>query len=236
MSQKARQPAKPGAGSALTDRTKKIVLGVLAGVIVIGGGWYAYYELTTVPPPNLENAKGQQVADYLGNPRGFARLSVDERQDFLVRTCQRYAYGEPRHEFVGALHRMSSRERQVFLDAFYDVGRTRVMDHAQDFSKLTSAKQKRDYIDDAIRDFGSIRASLGGTAPPPSGVANIPQGSFGDPFKNDLPRGSDELMKVVVSKTTARERKDVKPFVDAVAARYKELQKNGELDKLLMGG
>ena len=76
-----------------------------------------------------------------------------------------------------------------------------------------------------MRNFDTIRQPLRSGGSPMAGGPGVAPVRFGDVFKDVLPKGSDELMKVVIDRTTARERTEVKPFVDAWAARYRELKK-----------
>jgi hypothetical protein len=207
----------------MSDRSKKILLGVLAGVVLVGGGWWAYYKLTTIPPPDLASATGEEVVSYLGDSRGYARLGVDERQDYLVRVCQRYATGSDRENLNHALHRMTRSERQVFLDATFDVGRVRAVKLASEYNRLSNPREKTAFVDKAMRTFEEMRAPLSG-APVigPNGQPTPPMANLGDAFRDDMPKGGDEMMKVIVSKTSSKERSEVKPLVDAIATRYKE--------------
>ncbi len=216
----------------MSGRTKKTLMAVLASVVIIGGGVWGYYKVTTIPPPDLTVAKSEDVAAYLGNSRGFARLPVDNRQEFLFRACQRFGEGEARVEFSRSLHRMPRRAREVFLDAVYDLTRVRIVEHARAFNKTSSRRERVRFVDRAIRNFEGMRRPLSGATVRGMGGPGAPAVNLGEPFKNDLPRGSDEFMKVAVAQTTARERAEIKPFVDAVAARYRELRDSGQLEQL----
>jgi len=220
----------------LSARSKKIALGVLGAIVVIVGCWWAYYEFTTIPAPDLATAKSDDVVHFLGSRRGFARLSVDERQGFLVRTVQRFSEGEAREQFAASLNQMSSGQRQVFIDSVFEVSKVRAMEQARAFKAVSkkSRRQRVDFLDNAICKFERMRQPLKSSpARAGAGGAAAPMPSLGAVFKNDLPKGSDELMKVVVSRTSAKQRAEIKPFVDAVASRYKELKDSGQLEELL---
>lgn len=237
MAQKKRKK-KPAPRKGLSSRSKWIILGVLGGIIVIGGGGWGYYELTTIPPPDLTDSNSDEVVHFLGSRRGFRRLSIDDRQAFMLRTVKYYHQGEPRRQFAESLGRMSSGERQVLIDSVVDVSKVRAMEKAQKFNKISnkSRRQRKNFIDDAIRDFEGLRHPIRGepTSGGTAGSGAPPPSLFGV-FKADMPRGSDELMKVVVSRTSARERAKLTPFANAVASRYKELKNSGELERLLAG-
>jgi len=215
----------------MSPRTKKALVVLAACALVVGGGWWAYYKFTTVPPPDLKIAGSDEVVDFLGNGRGFARMSIPRREEYLVRTYQRFSRGEARAQFYNSLQRMPRSDRQVFLDAFVDIGRVRVMEHARNYNQLTSRRERSRCVDRAIRHFERMRGHLGGRA---SGGGPVPvRGSddggrpalnLGDPFRNDLPRGSDELAKVIVTRTNARERAEAGAFIDALTTRYQQLK------------
>lgn len=242
MKQRAKPDAPPALRRIMSTRPTRIAIGALAAVALLAGGWWAYFKFTTIPPPDLAVAKSDEVASFLGSERGFARMSVDDRQEYLAQTCQRFGQGQDRVEFVQALDRMSDREQKVFLDAFFEVGRTRVVQHAEVFNKLRSPREKKQFVDHAIRTLDGITRSLNGSAVGPApglvsapmpGAPDGPVPSIGEPFKRHLPRGGDELMKEVVNRTTAKDRADAKPFIDAMAARYKELRDSGQLEQFL---
>lgn|GEM_PF-729017 len=222
----------------ISQRTKIILLISSACVIVIGGAWWAYYSLSTDPLPQLEVATPQKVVDFLGSGRGFARMSVSEREQFLYRAVEQHARGDSRDQFNQALRRMSRGQRQVFLDAVFDVSKVRFLERARDYSRLPK-RQRKQFVTSALRDFRRLQRAIGGqssgsfsggSSSGGGGTGNAPANRFdnsmAEPFRGDLPSSSDEFTKAIVTRTNPSERSEAQPFIDAVAERYQELKKN----------
>ncbi len=199
----------------LSERTKKILLACAAGIVVVGGGWYAYYALTTIAPPDLASASPEQVVDYLGNERGFSRLSLDGRERFLTSASQRFFQNtQSREQLNQALRRMSAAEQQVFVDAGFELATDRFLHRAREFQKV-SPVQRMQFVDNMIRDFEKTRQQLAGFSP---------QDNLAEPFKNSMPTTSDGLTKAIVTRTNARQRAEAQPLFDALTARHKQLE------------
>lgn len=225
MNQKTKQAPKK---LVLSDRTKKLLLACTASVVVAGGGWYAYYALTTIAPPDLTTSSPEQVVDYLGNQRGFSRLSLDRREQFLVQASQRFLQDpRSRDQLNQALRRMSPAEQQVFVDAGFELATSRFLDRAREYQRV-SPSQRRQFVDNMIRDFEQTRQQLAGFTP---------QENLAEPFKNSMPTTSDGLTKAIVTRTNARQRAEAQPLFDALTARHKQLETDpGERARFERGG
>lgn len=200
--------------SALSPELKKgLTLATLVLLVVVGGGW-AYVSLTTVPPPAISTAPPSDVAGFLAHPRGFARMPVDAREKFLADAILYYNESGKHNEFAGAIQSLSTAERKVVQDAVFDIGRVRYMEQAREFNK-TSPKNRRQFVDKAMSDWNAMRAKFGGG----SGGQNL-----ADPFKGDLPTTQEGWTKMIVTRTTPRERAEGEQFFNALAARHQELE------------
>lgn len=197
----------------MSNQTKIAVLTILGVVAVALGGFWAFYELTTVRKPDLQTASAEQVVEFLGDPRGFARLPLNERQTFLSRMFKRYNDYENRLALNENLATMSSTQSQVLLDAIYEVAHNLVMTAAEEFNNLPPSERGK-HLDNTIRRFLVLRGEM-------SGGGDTRQ-NIGEPFRKYMPTGSDELGKLIVSRTTPEEREKAQPFIDALAQRYKE--------------
>ncbi len=198
----------------LSPQVRRALLGAGACVLAVAGGWWAYFTFTTIAPPPVEQATAPEVVAFLGNPRGFSRMSYDQREQFLTQVFSgKFASGPPRAELNEALRQMPSSEREVLMDATVEVAKVRFMEHARKYKSLPRTQQAA-YVDNAVRHFSQMQMQLAGTG----GADN-----FGESFKDLAPSTSDEITKAIVSRTSARERAEAQQFVDALAARYKEL-------------
>ncbi|HSW46219.1 MAG TPA: hypothetical protein VLM89_11685 [Phycisphaerae bacterium] len=213
---------KKGAGKPKTSllsripaRTRNTILIGLGCAALLGGGVWLYYKVTTIPPPAVAKSSAQKVCDYLGDPRGFNRLSIPRREEFLTNTYQHFNTDAGREEFNRALRAMSVQERQAFLDATIEVARDRVMKFADEYRR-TPRRDQTKFVDNVITGFRALQGDLGGRGNPNMNV--------GEPFKPFAPQRSDELGKMLVTKTTARERAKAQPLIDAISKRMKEMQ------------
>jgi len=215
VSKKRTSRQVPGLLSRIPPRVRNAVLIGAGSVLVLVAGTWAYYEFTTIPPPKLVGAKADQVTSYLGDARGFNRLSIPKREEFLANTYQRFASQEDRVALNRALRSMSMQEREVFLDATVDVMRTRVIQFSDEYNRLPKTDRPK-FVDNVLTNFRRMQGDLGGRGDPNLNV--------GEPFKPFAPERSDDWSKMLVSRTTARERAKAQPLIDAVAKRVKETQ------------
>lgn len=198
-----------------------MTLAALAGgVLVIGGAWWAYVALTAMPPPDVQVADSDEVAEFLGSKRGFARLSIDEREEYVAKAFDRFASDpDDRVAFHRSLRRMSPSQRDVFLNGFLEVAKTRFVEKAREYNRAKSGHAKRRFVDNVIRDLETLRGHLVGG---PGGVANGP--NLGNPFAEDVPKGGDAIAHRVWSLTTPREREESKELLEDMDARINELR------------
>lgn len=216
--------AKKSSGKAnrrvgMSERTKKMMLISAGSVMLVGACWWAYMTFTTVAPPSLETAKPQEVAQFLGNVRGYPRMGYDAREQYLAAALSKFSQGPARQELGDAFARMTTREKQVFADATIETAKKRFLDHASEFNRLPKHKQTQ-YVDNMIMGFESQRAPLAGSG----GADNL-----GQAFQSMVPTTTDGITKLLVSKVKPRQRAKAQPLFDAVAARYKDLQDSGKL-------
>ncbi len=224
MSAKTRKTKK---SFSLSDRTKKMLAIGSGCVVVLVGAWWAYFEFTTVPPPDLKTpdavSKVEEVVEFMGNERGLGRMSVPRAEAFLLSAYQTYGNNpEARTRFVRAMNQMSTGEREVLNNAVFEIGRAHVMQSAREYASVAPSQRSR-YIDGAYSKFEEMRAGLSGRVPG-NGQPGVGGPSLSEPLNKDLPKSTDEMMKVLVDKTSARERSEAKPFIDAMAAKHKERQ------------
>ena len=215
VSKKKAKGQAPGLLSRIPTRVRNAVLIGVGSAAVLAAGVWAYYEFTTVTPPKLAVASADQVMSYLGDTRGFSRLSIPKREEFLANTYQRFSSQEDRVALNRALRSMSMQERQVLMDATVDVMRTRVVEFSDEYNRLPKTDRPK-FVDNVIGNFRKMQGDLGGR-----GNSNM---NVGEPFKPFVPERSDDWSKMLVTRTTARERAKAQPLIDALAKRVKETQ------------
>ena len=215
VSKKKAKGQAPGLLSRIPTRVRNAVLIGVGSAAVLAAGVWAYYEFTTVTPPKLTVASADQVMSYLGDTRGFRRLSIPKREEFLANTYQQFNSEEGRVALNRALRSMSMQERQVLMDATVDVMRTRVVQFSDEYNRLPKTDRPK-FVDNVISNFRKMQGDLGGR-----GNSNM---NVGEPFKPFVPERSDDWSKMLVTRTTAKERVKAQPLIDALAKRVKETQ------------
>ena len=95
-----KKTSKSSGAKGISQRTKVTLLIALGSVALIGGGWWSYFTFTTVTPPALATATTEDVVEFLVDTRGYARLSIPQREAFLVDTYQRFNTYEDRASLV----------------------------------------------------------------------------------------------------------------------------------------
>jgi hypothetical protein len=235
---------KATSGPMLSPKTRNTLLIGSGSVLVVVLAWWAYLNFTTIAPPNLAAAKAEdapKVVDFLGSPRGMARMSVDQQEQYLVEAYRKFGQGPDREKFVDAMNQMSVGEREILQGAVFQIARKKVVAKAKQYSSLPPA-QRAGFIDQQIREFEQFRGEVSGVASGGGGGKGGGAGAGGkapdisQPLKADLPHSSDEMLKVVVSRTTAQERSQAQPYVDAMADRYKQMKGNDALKQKIIGG
>ncbi|MBI4579434.1 MAG: hypothetical protein HY718_07005 [Planctomycetes bacterium] len=199
----------------LSDRTKKVLLATTGCVALVLLSFWAYYTFTTLKPPDLATARPQEVVNYLGLERGFPRMGIDDREQYLVKAYNKFAQGEARIEMSKAFERMSAGERQVFVDAAFEAAKVRFLQKANEYNRLPKG-QRTQFVDSMINTLETQRRSVGGYGG---------QGDVTAPFKGSVPNTTDGMTKTLVSRTTASQRAKAQPLFDAIAVRYKEREK-----------
>lgn len=196
----------------LSTQTKMILLGSVGAVLLALGGYWAYMTFTTMPPPNIATAEAPTVSQYLGSPRGFARLSHEGRKQFLGNMWNEFSQGNKREELVQAFQRMSSAERQVFIDAAFETTKVDFLAKAEEFNRLPKSKRKK-FVENLTAGMDAQRMAVAGYGG---------QGNLAAPFEGAFPKTTDAMTKQLVTRTSAPERAKAQPLFDAVAAQYKE--------------
>lgn len=193
-------------GPLLSPQTRNALIVGAAAVVVLVGGWWAYMKLTTIPPPALATTLPEKVAAYLGDERGFTRLSIPRREEFLVEVAQRLDNNEERLAFNRAVRQMTRQEQETLLDATFEVFQTRVMDMAEKYNRQPTQRAKTAFARQAIQNFRQMQNRL-------SGHGN-PDMSVGRPFEKFVPQSSEQWQRMLVTRTTPSERAKAQPLIE----------------------
>lgn len=211
----------------VSDRTKKVLIIGASGLLVLIGAWWAVDILVAPAKPDVAVAPVEQVAEFLGNPRGFARMPIERREQFLVDVVQSCNTPERVQSMSKALSQMSFTERQQFLDGTFEIVKDKFVRASDEYVRTPRAKRGQ-YVNQVIKNFEGLRTRLAGPAPAaaaPRGTAGHagpaartdgPVATLASPFQDHIPQKSDALTKMVVDRTTPSERAKVKPLADDI--------------------
>lgn len=201
----------------LSRRTKITIIAALSGVVVCVGGAWLFYQFTTIPKPDLLKAEPTQVAEYLGDSRGFSRLAIPQREQFLVEVIKKCDTPEKVERMSQALRKLSFSQQQELLDASFDIGKERFLEASAKYAQ-TPKNQKKAFVDNMLDQFGNMRTQIGGQDfSNPNNLAN--------PFKDHIPTKSDQWTKMILSRTSPSERSKAKPLVDDITNRAEEMKR-----------
>ncbi len=223
---------KPSKGQArritLSNRTKIVLLAGSGSALLVAVGWWAYFTFTTITPPDVATTPPTVVAHYLGDTRGFARLNYDQREKFLGDMWNQCGQGEKRAELAQAFERMSSYEKQVFVDATFDTVKVRFLEQATEYNRLPPNKRDQ-YIENVLNNLQGQRQALGGNgaaagavAKAGTGAPRAKQDNLLKAFENSIPNTTDGLAKALTTRTNARQRAKAQPLLDAITTKAKE--------------
>jgi hypothetical protein len=204
-------------GIQLSDSQKTALVVAIAAVVLLAGGYWVFDMLMAPAKPDAAVASTDQIADYLGHRRGFERLSVDNREKYLVEIIRACDTPEKVAEMSRALDRLPPSDKQRFLDATFEIGKERFMVAAKEYTKLPQ-KKRRHFVDDVIDNFDNFAQRIATNGTGPTGFQN----SLASPFKNHIPDRSDEWHKMIIARTTPSERAKAKPLADALMERVDE--------------
>lgn len=229
MAAKKTVKKKQGRQIQLSDSQKKILLVSSGSVVAVALAWWAYFAFTTITPPDLTKAPAKEVARYLGNERGFTRLSYDDRKNFIGQIGAQFT-GDRQFQLAEAFDQMTPLERQVFVDAAFDAAKDEFVKQASEFNRTPQHKRKQ-FLDSMIDNIELQRRGIagvggggggGGGGAVSGGVRR--QANLTKAFESSVPRTTDGMTRALVDRTTARQRAKAQPLFDAIAIRYKERQ------------
>jgi len=221
-----RRGARPRRRWELSRRGRIVLGSAVGGTVLLIGAYMLVDYLMVKPPPEIQAATPQQIAEYLGDSRGLARLSLPKREEYLVHVVETYNSDPVRCEQLSrALGQLSYEQQQQFLDAVFEIGKDKVMKAAAEYKRTPPVRRRR-FVDDVIRNVDAFRNSLAGPARaqagPGGGAAPVP--TLVSPFEKHIPKKSDQWTKMIVSRTSPAERAQAKDLVDDLAARYDQLR------------
>ena len=198
----------------------KIVWGTVLGggtLVILVGAFFLYDALVSPPKPALDQP--QAVAEYLGHARGWRKLSVPQRKEWLGQVVQANATGSQRKALAAAFRRLPKADRRVFMDGFLDIVMPEVLADARAFNR-TPARQRNNFLRQKLQDFGNLNNALRGNGGASTNLLG--------PFGAALPSNAAGWTKTLVQKTSPTDRATMKPYVDQLTSFAKVMKQQAQ--------
>lgn len=207
MAKTKKRTSKSVKKAGMSQQTKMKLGIAAASLVVIVGGWWAYFKFTTVPPPDLASAQPKDVVEFLGDGRGYGRMTPLQAEQFLVQTYERFNTYEGRANLVRSFRQLPSSQQKICIDKTFDVAREITMRCAEEYRDLPK-KEKKKYVANTINRFRAMQGQLAGGGDP-----NV---DFGQVAMPHMPNTSNDMRKMLVTRTTPSQRARAEPFINAL--------------------
>ena len=206
------------------EQRPRVVWGTLLGVLCLAflvGAWLIYDALASPPVPDIRTAPGSEVARFIGHERGWRRMSVPQRKQWLIDLIRNRGEGPRREELVREFRRLSKLEKRVFVDGFIEVVKPELLADARAFAK-TPPKQRSSFLRQRLAAYDGLAMGLRG-----GGVGQ----DLASPFGAALPSRSEDWTSLAIQKTSAPERAEMKPYIEQLTAYAKMLRQQARNNK-----
>lgn len=189
-----------------------------ACLLLMLGGWYAYTQLTVLPPAEASKSEVKDVVGYIGDERGLIQMPVQQREQYLARTWQYYAQSSPeqRMQVAQAMQRMTPRQKEVFTQAVTGVAKKHILEGAKKYNGMKSAGDKQRFANQFYDDFNKMRNEVMGTGTMAPGM------NVTTPMNDMAPTSPEGVQKAILNSTTPRERATAGGFVEKLAEVHKD--------------
>jgi len=197
-------------------RRMLVIAACAAPVIVLGGVWLLVTQVLLAPGLPDGTTPPDRVAQFIMHEKGLPRMGREETAVFLEQQVRRLVEDDAFRDRFLAEYRVSSPEDQkAFREHLFDALKPAVMDDIRRYHELESEEQQA-YLDGRIIAYNRMnafwgdvrigRADLGTAAPEP-----------------------DELLQMLMQKTTSEERELGLGFAAALQARVVEILADPQL-------
>ncbi len=221
-----------------------IAAGVLGGVLVLFGGYFAYDRLTSIPAPDVQTASPKEITGFMGSERGLARLPVRQRLEFVGKLYMAHEEPAKREDLASALRQMTSHEKKVCRDAMWDVGYSILTDEVDEYHR-TPPEDREEFIDRKIAQYMHARSYIAGERMMGRGGAGGGFGGAGsisgraplldESWLEGMPTNSEGVVKMVIAKTQPKARTRMRPYIENVRTRVEELRDDPREKERVLG-
>jgi hypothetical protein len=188
----------------------RVALACAAPVLVLGAVWLLVTQVLMVPAVPDQSTPADRVAQFIMHPEGLPRLGGERREAFIQQQVRRLVQDEPfRRRFLAEYRVSSPEEQKAFREHLFDAFKPLVMRDIRAFHDLSQAERGA-YLDDRIVAYNRLNAFWG--------RAGIVKSDLGPAAP-----GPDELLGLLLQKTTEQERQMGVAYAAALQARVNEI-------------
>jgi hypothetical protein len=175
-------------------------LGIVAGILLIVG-WFAYDMMQTPDTPQIGRAPAAEIVAYVGNARGYARLTQIEQEQFLDRWREFLINEGGEEELNDCLDGMDESDRKAFAAAILKHAKRSFIEDARRYARQSTPQEKNAYLREKLEHYQAQARFTKRVA---------------SSFRGEAPKNQDQLQQWVIEHTTAEERALGEPYLDAL--------------------
>lgn len=203
-------------------RSLLAVAAIVATVVVATSLWWTVDVVAFRPPvPDLQVAENQQIIEFMAHPKGLDRLSLPDREQFILDLVQTCSEPERRREFVRRIRQLSGGERAEIREALTHTVRDRINRDAEEYREVAGAAARQEFVNRRMGRYRRMQKSLKGDAPEENILLTLDE---------KLPDSTEGWTKYFLNRTTPTERAMAKPYLDHVEERMRQM-KNSEYER-----
>jgi hypothetical protein len=193
-----------------------VALACAAPVLALGAVWLLVTQVLMLPAVPDQSTPADRVAQFIMHPKGLPRLDPGPCEAFLQQQARRLVQDEPfRRRFLAEYRVSSLEEQKAFREHLFDAFKPLVMRDIRTFHEL-SPPQHRAYLDDRIVAYNRMNSLWG-------------QARIGKSDLGPAAPGPDELLGLLLQKTTEQERQMGMAYAAALQARVSQILADPEL-------
>ncbi len=206
------------------NRRVLIIVGIIAGLVLVGLGWIAVGWLVTPHQPDPARASAAEIAHYMSHPFGMRKLQQARRQALLDGLVTEYQPKERRQDLATALETLTPAQREIVRDAVFDTVKTRFLADARAFERIQDPAAQQEFLFGRMDQYDALRRWLAGGRGMPSLAASM---------SDSLTGGDEAYMQYIVTHTTAEQREMIQGYLEKIAAAASQ---RALMQKLSTGG
>lgn len=193
-----------------------LILACVTPVLALAGLWLLVTQVLLVPSTPNESTPPDALARYIMHEKGLPRLKGPRCEAFLQQQIRRLVQDEPfRQRFLAEYRTASPDEQKAFRTHLFDAFKPLVMRDIRGYQQ-TAEPARQAYLDERIVAYNRMNAFVGDVR-------------LGKSDLGPAAPGSDEMLQLLMQKTSEEERQAGVAYGVAVAARVQQILADPEL-------